>query len=405
MVGRNTSGYQTGYKYVVVGGGMAADAGLRGIRRQDPTGSVLMVSQETFPPYDRPPLSKGLWKKGGRVENIWRGLDYGEMGVDLRLGEPARAIDAVAHELRLAGGARVHYDRLLLATGGMPRELPGHPPGVTYFRTAADYFRLRRAILSGHEAVVVGGGFIGGEMAAALTLAGKHVHLIFPEDGILRRLLPAGLSAAITEDYRQRGVAVHAGRQVAGVEPAEAAWRVVTDAGEAFEASAVVAGLGITPQVELMTALGVSCPDGVEVDAWGATAVEDVYAAGDVANFPCPALGRRMRVEHEDHANRHGECVGANMAGRHEAYDYLPMFYSDLFDLGFEAVGRLDSRLATVEDWIEPQKRGVVFYLEEQHVVGVLAVDVWDRMDQARTLIAGREAVGDGAALRGRLTG
>ncbi len=394
------------YKYVVVGGGMAADAAVRGIRHQDPNGSLFMVSQERFPPYDRPPLSKALWKKGGRVESLWRGLDYDQMSVDLRLGERAVRIDAAAHELWLAGGAHVHYERLLLATGGAPRELAGHPVGVTYFRTVEDYFRLRRAMLSGHEAVVVGGGFIGAEMAAALTLAGKHVHLVFPEAGVLSRLLPPRLAAAITEDYAQRGVTVHAGRQVAHIEARDnETWRVITDAGDALDASVVVAGLGIVPRVDLMTAMGVDCPDGIVVDALGATAVEDVYAAGDVANFPSPALGRRMRVEHEDHANRHGECVGANMAGQEQAYDYLPLFYSDLFDLGFEAVGRLDSRLATVEDWVEPEKRGVVFYLEDQHVVGVLAVDLWDRMDAARALIVDRQPVGDGSRLRGRLTG
>lgn len=394
------------YKYVVVGGGMAADAGMRGIRGEDPNGSLLMVSQESFPPYDRPPLSKALWKKGGRVENIWRSLDYDHLGVGLRLGESAVQILPQQHEVVLGSGDRVQYERLLLATGGAPRELPGHPGGVTYFRTAQDYFRLRRAILSGHETLVVGGGFIGGEMAAALTLAGKHVHLVFPEEGVLSRLLPPSLSAAITEDYGRRGVTVHAGRQVAHLEPRDGeTWRVVTDAGEAIEVSVVVAGLGIIPRVELMTALGVECPDGIPVDALGRTAVEDVYAAGDVANFPSPALGRRMRVEHEDHANRHGACVGANMAGQAQTYDYLPFFYSDLFDLGFEAIGRLDSRLATVEDWLEPGQRGVVFYLEDEHVVGVLCVDLWDRMEQARTLIADREPVGDGTALRGRLTG
>ncbi|MDA8200387.1 MAG: FAD-dependent oxidoreductase [Thermaerobacter sp.] len=394
------------YKYVVVGGGMAADAALRGIRGQDPNGTVLMVSQEIFPPYDRPPLSKGLWKQGGRVENVWRSLDYNQLRVDLRLGVRAERIDAAAHELWLAGGVRVPYERLLLATGGAPRELAGHPRGVTYFRTVEDYFRLRRAMLGGHEAVVVGGGFIGAEMAAALTLAGKHVHLVLPEAGVLSRLLPPSLSAAITEDYAQRGVTVHAGHQVTHVEArGDDSWRVVTDAGAALDASGVVAGLGIVPRVDLMTALGVDCPDGIVVDRLGATAVEAVYAAGDVANFPSPALGRRMRMEHEDHANRHGECVGANMAGQEQAYDYLPFFYSDLFDLGFEAVGRLDSQLATVEDWVEPQKRGVVFYLEDQHVVGVLAVDLWDRMDRARALIVDGEPVGDGSRLRGRLTG
>ena len=394
------------HKYVIVGGGMAADAAARGIRRRDAQGSVLMLSSESFPPHDRPPLSKALWKKGGKVENIWRSLDYRELRVTLRLGEQVAAIRPGPHEVALASGALVGYEKLLLATGGMPRPLPGNPEGVMYFRTAQDYFGLRRAILSGHEAVVVGGGFIGAEMAAALTLAGKHVHMVFPERGVLSRLLPAPLSDGITDDYRRRGVSVHAGRTVTGTKPADGgAWRVMLDDGTLLEGAAVVAGLGIVPEVDLLAALGVECRDGIAVDAYGATSVGDVYAAGDVANFFAPALNQRIRVEHEDHANRHGECVGANMAGAATPYDYLPYFYSDLFDLGFEAVGRIDSRLATLDDWIQPGQQGAVFYLDGGQVVGVLCVDLWDRLDAARQLIAGGQRVLGAADVQGRLTG
>lgn len=393
-----------GYEYVIVGGGMAADAAARGIRRHDAQGSVLMLSEESFPPYDRPPLSKALWKKGGKVENIWRGLDYAELAVSLRLGERVAAIRPEPHEVVLASGEPVGYGKLLLATGGSPRPLPGDPAGVTYFRTAEDYFRLRRSILSGPEAIVVGGGFIGAEMAAALTLAGKHVHLVFPEAGVLSRLLPAPLAAHIAEDYRRRGVAVHAGRTVVSTEAAGDAWCATLDDGTRLEGAAIVAGLGIVPRVELMAALGVASEDGIAVDAYGATSVADVFAAGDVANFFAPALNRRLRVEHEDHANRHGECVGANMAGAAAPYDYLPYFYSDLFDLGFEAVGRLDSRLPTFGDWVQPNQQGAVFYLEDDRVVGVLCVDLWDRLDTARALIADGRRVAGMADLSGRLT-
>jgi len=396
----------TSYRYVIVGGGMAADAAVRGIRRHDADGSILMVSAESFPPYDRPPLSKALWKKGGKVENVWRALDYARLGVQLRLGLTVSELDATHHHIVTEDGQRIGYERLLLATGGAPRELAGHPPGPVYFRTARDYFALRRDILSGHEVAVIGGGFIGAEMAAALTLAGKHVHLVFPEAGVLGRVLPAALSQAVTDDYRERGVSVHSGHQVKSIRVFdEDRWAVTSDQGEEWIVTAVVAGLGIVPRVELMTAQGVACADGIEVDAEGRTALPDVYAAGDVANFYSPALRRRLRVEHEDHANRHGETVGENMAGAPSPYHHLPFFYSDLFDLGFEAVGVVDSRLGVVEDWLVPNQRGAVFYIEEDRVVGVLCCDVWDQMDKARALIAEGLPVGDGSHLKGFLTG
>jgi 3-phenylpropionate/trans-cinnamate dioxygenase ferredoxin reductase subunit len=393
------------FRYVMVGGGMAADSAARAIRGRDGDGSLLMLSEEMFPPYDRPPLSKGLWKKGGKVENMWRSLDYETLGVQLRLGVKASAIDPNRHELVLDGGERIGYERLLLATGGRPRKLPGAPPGVTYFRTARDFFAVRRGMLSGPAAAVVGGGFIGAEMAAALALAGKTVHMAFPEDGVLGRVLPRGLSQAVTEDYRRRGVDVHAGTLVTSIRSnGESDWVVTTNGGHSWTVATTVAGLGIVPRTDLVEALGVPCPDGIEVDRYGATALPDVYAAGDVASFPAPGLGRRVRVEHEDHANRHGACVGENMAGGDRPYDYLPFFYSDLFDLGFEAVGTLDSRLPVVEDWVKDNERGVVFYVDGDRVVGVLAVDVWDRMDRAREIILEGRPVGDGRYLTGLLT-
>ena len=168
-----------------------------------------------------------------------------------------------------------------------------------------------------------------------------------------------------------------------------------------IEADAVVAGLGIVPATDLAEAAGLEVDDGILVDELGrAGGRDDVFAAGDVARFPVPALGGTRRVEHEDHANTHGRAVGANMAGAEQPYDHLPFFYSDLFDLGYEAVGDVDSRLATVAEWVEPNRKGVVAYVDDAGAArGFLLWDVWGKVDSARELIRAG-AVVDTADLR-----
>jgi NADPH-dependent 2,4-dienoyl-CoA reductase/sulfur reductase-like enzyme len=185
-------------------------------------------------------------------------------------------------------------------------------------------------------------------------------------------------------------VRVLAGDVVVAVEERGVEAVVRTRAGAELTADAVVAGLGIEPELGLARAAGLRCGDGIEVDAQLRTSAPDVFAAGDVARFPCEALGGSARVEHEDAALTTGRCAGRNMAGAAETYDHLPFFYSDLFDLGYEAVGRLDPRLETVASWRTPYREGVVYYLEGDRVRGVLLWGVFGQVDAARALISGR---------------
>jgi NADPH-dependent 2,4-dienoyl-CoA reductase/sulfur reductase-like enzyme len=243
----------------------------------------------------------------------------------------------------------------------------------------------------------VGGGFIGSEIAAALATNGCAVTMLFPEDGIGARLFPTPLSAFVNDYYREQGVTVLTGESVESV----GSGSVTTKSGTTVEVDAVVAGLGIEPATDLAEAAGLEVDDGVVVDRYGhAGGREDVFAAGDVARFPIAVLGGSRRVEHEDHANTHGRAVGANMAGAGEPYDHLPFFYSDLFDLGYEAVGDVDSRQETVEEWAEPNRKGVVAYVDgDGKARGFLLWDVWEKVDAARELIRA-ETVVDGDALR-----
>jgi NADPH-dependent 2,4-dienoyl-CoA reductase/sulfur reductase-like enzyme len=189
---------------------------------------------------------------------------------------------------------------------------------------------------------------------------------------------------------------------VTGLEGAGTDLRVVTQDGRRIPANAVVAGIGIQPNTQLAEAAGLKVEDGIIVDESLQTSHAGVYAAGDVARFPDALLGTARRVEHEDAANSMGKAAGRIMAGADETYDYSPMFYSDLFDLGYEAVGRLDSRMETVADWQEPFRKGVVYYLDDGRVRGVLLWNVWDKVDAAKEVIAAAEQV-TASQLKGRI--
>jgi NADPH-dependent 2,4-dienoyl-CoA reductase/sulfur reductase-like enzyme len=385
-------------RYLIVGGGLAGDGACRGIREQDEDGSIVLVGDEEHPPYARPPLSKALWA-GKDEETIWRKTD--ELGVDLRLGRRIVSLDLDARTARDDRGDEYRYERLLLATGGTPRRLPDSSDGVVYFRTVDDFRRLRSLAGDGTRAVVVGGGFIGSEIAAALASNGCAVTMVFPEAGIGARIFPADLSAFLNGYYREHGVEVLESTQVDAVEDG---FRVRLGSGAVVEAEVVVAGLGIVPNDELAAAAGLPVDNGIVVDERGrAGGRDDVFAAGDVARFPAEPLGGALRVEHEDHAKSHGKLVGANMAGAERDYDYLPFFYSDLFELGYEAVGDTDARLETVAEWADPHRKGVVAYVDaERRPRGFLLWDVWGKLDAARELIHAREPV-DADAVRGLL--
>ncbi len=374
------------YRYVIVGGGMAAHAAAKGIRELDATGTLALVSAEPDRPYARPPLSKKLWTSREGEDSVW--LEP-LPGVELRLGRRVVALDRAAHELTDDRGARIRYDRLLLATGGTPRRLPWQDDRVVYYRTLQDYRRVRGAVdAKARRIAVVGGGFIGSEIAASLAANGVPVTMIFPEAGVCARAFPADLSAFVTRYYGERGVDVWTGEQVAGLASRPDGVALRTASGREVIADLVVAGLGIAPNVELAKAAGLSTDNGIDVDAHLRTSDPDVWAAGDVARFPSRALGKPIRVEHEDAALTQGRFAGRSMAGDAAAYDHLPFFYSDLFDLGYEAVGEIDARHQVVADWKEPFRQGVVYYLDGGRVRGTLLWNTWGQVDAARALIA-----------------
>jgi len=385
-------------RYLIAGGGMTADAACKGIRELDPEGLITVVAEETYPPYARPPLSKALWK-GDEESTIWRGT--ADLGVEFRLGRTITGLDLEARRATDDRGETYAYERLLLATGGRPRRLPFGGDDVIYFRTLDDYRRLRAFADEEARFLVIGGGFIGSEIAAALAINGRAVTMVFPEPGIGARIFPAELSAFATDHYRARGVDVLARASVTAIDRDGDAVRLATADGRTLTTDVVVAGLGIDPRVELAASAGLPVADGIVIDDRGRVRGHtEVFAAGDVARFPEAALGGARRVEHEDHAKSHGRRVGANMAGADEPYDHLPFFYSDLFDLGYEAVGEIDSRLQTITDVSELGGEGAVYYLDnEGRPRGVLLWNLFGRVDAARDLIRAGDRVEPGALL------
>lgn len=390
-------------KYLIIGGGMAGDSAVRGIRSLDPNGSICLITDEAVGPYNRPALSKGLWA-GKSIEKIWRKTE--KLNVELVISTRVESLDPVDKTVKTDKDEYITFEKALLATGATPRMFPFAGEMVNYFRYLKDYQDLRDLASRKDEFVIIGGGFIGSELAASLSGFGKKVNIIFPENWLNQRIFPAEVSAHLHDVFNQHGINILSGISVAGIE--EKSGKKIVNIkkadGEIFDLSAdgVIAGLGVIPNTILAEQSNLPTGNGITVDSTFRTAHPDIYAAGDVANFPDTYLFKNRRVEHEDHANASGVLAGKNMAGANESYAYLPYFYSDLFDIGYEAVGELDSSLEVTLDWVEPFKKGVFYYQRNGTVVGVLLWNTWGKLDQARAIIS-ENKVSNKSELIGRI--
>ena len=376
------------FKYLIIGSGMTADAAVRGIREVDSSGSIGVVGADPDPPYARPPLSKALWK-GDPVESIWKHTE--KTGATLIPGTQVASLDADRKVATDDKGTPYGFESVLLATGGTPRRLPFGGDSIIYYRTFRDFQRLHELAEQKKEFAVIGGGFIGSEIAAALAMNGCKVTMIFPEDGIGARVFPADLAGFLVEYYREKGVDVRTAESVTNVVRNGGRVDLTTRGGDQVTVDSVIAGIGITPNVTLATNAGLQLDDGIPVDERLRATYDHVYAAGDVARFYNPALGKRMRVEHEDNALTMGKAAGRSMAGDETPYTHLPFFYSDLFDLGYEAVGEMDPQAEIIADWKEKFRTGVLYYVSDRKVRGVLLWNVWGQVDMARLLIGESE--------------
>lgn len=328
---------------VIVGGGLTGASAATEVREQGFSGPVVVVAAEAEPPYERPPLSKGYLAGDAEFatalvhEPSW----YDEHGVELLLGTQVTGVDREAHEVSLAGGRTLEYGRLLLATGAQPRPLP--VPGGEHallLRTRADSDRIREAVTTGSRVVVVGGGWIGLEVAAMARTAGAEVTLVETQALPLLGVLGPEMAAVFADVHAEKGVRLLLEASVEGVEP-----DAVHVPGEVLPADVVVAGVGVDPDTAVAESAGLTVDDGIVVDASLRTEDPDVFAAGDVATAFHPRYGRHIRVEHWANALNQGKAAGRSLLGHDVVFDRLPYFYTDQYDLGMEYAG-----------WVPPEQ-------------------------------------------------
>lgn len=380
------------YHYIIGGGGLAGASAVQGIRELDKSASILLIGAEKYLPYDRPHLSKKLWSGKKKVEEIFLHdrQFYEQNGVRLVLGKRAAKLDVKQNFITDENGGRYRYEKLLLSTGGTPRTLSipgGDLEGIIHFRNLDDYHSLRTMATPEKKAVVIGTGFIGSEIAAALKINQMDVTMIFPHPCLVSRVFPEGLGRAIQEDYSRRGVEILAGDTPVSFTKEGSRFITRTKKGKQIQSDVVIVGIGIVPETTLAAQAGLQSDNGIVVNEYLQTSHPDVFAAGDNAQFPYQVLGQNMRVEHWDNAVNQGRWAGRNMAGAHEPYTYMPYFFSDLFDFGYEAVGNVNSELETFAVWQKENDIGVVYYLKDGVVRGAMMCNVWDKVETAREMI------------------
>jgi NADPH-dependent 2,4-dienoyl-CoA reductase/sulfur reductase-like enzyme len=379
-------------RYCIVGGGAAAAAAIEGIRTHDPTGDILMLSRENHRPYRRPLLTKELLLGTATLDRLPLHPDewYTEQKVDVRLRHEVIEVDAENGRLWDERGERIEFGDLLLATGCRPRRL--HAEGaetssVRYFRDLEDYLDLESRLDRVQHITMVGGGFTSIEMSAALRARGKEITLVVPDEYPLHRLLPRDLGGPLLDYLREMGVETVSGDTLVKIEEMNGLVHARTLLGNEIDTQLVLVDQGGEPLADLAEAAGIAIDDGIVVDEFGRSSSPHVWAAGDVAEYPCLALNVIMRVEGSDHAEQHGRAVGANMAGANEPYTHLPLKWFRVGDLQFEGVGELWARLATEIVWMQPGREGVVFYLRDDVIRGVLLINLPERLEWARGLI------------------
>jgi 3-phenylpropionate/trans-cinnamate dioxygenase ferredoxin reductase component len=386
--------------FLIVGASLAGAKAAETLREEGFEGRVVLVGAEGERPYERPPLSKDYVRgEAERAQLYVHGESfYRDHDIELHLGRTAVDMDASLREVALDDGERLHYDRLLLATGAEPRRLAipgGDLDGVYYLRSVEDSDALRARLDRGGVAVVVGAGWIGAEVAASARERGLDVTVVAPDAVPLERVLGREVGGIYRDIHSDHGVRMLLGTGVEAFEGDGAVERVRTTDGRHLECDFVVVGIGVQPRTQLAAQAGLSIGDGILVDERLETSMPGVFAAGDVAGAQHPFYGERIRVEHWANALRQGPAAARNMLGAADAYDSLPYFFSDQYEVGMEYSGfaRRWDRVVVRGD--PAGREFIAFWLAGDRVLAGMNVGVWDVVDSIQRLIRERVAVDD----------
>jgi NADPH-dependent 2,4-dienoyl-CoA reductase/sulfur reductase-like enzyme len=390
---------------VIIGAGHAGGRAAEALRAAGFAGRIALVGAESHLPYERPPLSKELLAGTMEVEKLTLNPDsfYAEKTIDLHLGLEAQEIELGLKRVRLSDDTDLHFDKLLFATGGRVRRLscPGAGlKGVHYVRDINDTLRLRPELKDGTRVAVIGGGFIGLEVAATARKRGCHVTLIELADQVLARVADPSVGALVADMHRANGVHVLTGVSVERLEGDTEVAEVICTDGETIEVDVVVVGIGIVPNVELALEAGIECaprgtPGGIKCDEFGRTSAAQVYAAGDVAFHYNPILGRHLRLESWANAQNGAIAVARNMVLDPVPYAEVPWFWSDQYDLNLQVAGAPESWDRLVVRGDPAAKKGIVFYMAQDRVVGATAFNQGREMRFLKRLIETGKPVTD----------
>ncbi len=379
---------------VIVGAGQAGGWCAKTLRDEGFDGTIVMLGDELHPPHERPPLSKQvlLGEAEPETTHLWPADQWAALNVDFRPGTRVVHLHPADHAVETAKGERIPYGKLMLATGSRPRLLPvpgAELQGVFYLRYLGDTLAIRERLVEGAALVVIGGGWVGLEVAAAARKRGATVTVVEAADRLCARALAPDMSDAVLRLHRSHGVDVRLGAAVSRLEGDKAVERVVLGDGTAIDCSCVVIGVGIVPNVELAEEAGLTVENGIVVDEHGRTSDPDIFSAGDCSNHPNPLLGKRVRLESWENAQNQAIAAAKAMLGKGDPYSEIPWFWSDQYDANIQLVG-------LPETWDETATRGdsagfefVTFYLHEGRIIGAAGINTGRDVRFARRLVAG----------------
>ena len=386
--------------HVIVGASLAGAKAAETLREEGFDGHVVLVGTEDERPYERPPLSKDYLRGEVGREKVYVHDEnfYAEHDIELRLGRTAVSLATSSREVALDDGKRLRYDRLLLTTGAEPRRLaiPGAElDGVLYLRSVQDSDALRERLDRGGAVVVVGAGWIGAEVAASARQRGREVTVLDPASVPLERVMGTEVGAVYRDIHTDHGVRMLLGTGVEAFEGDGAVERVRTSDGRELGCDFAVVGVGVEPRTGLAAQAGIALDNGILVDEHLQTSAPGVFAAGDVANPHHPFYGERIRVEHWANALNQGPAAARNMLGQPTAYERLPYFFSDQYDVGMEYTGFARSWDRVVFRGDPATREFVAFWLVADRVMAAMNVNVWDVTDPIKRLISQRVTVDD----------